>query len=93
MPDLRKRCHISNGQRVRVRKLSCNFKGCYHIAIFVGNSYRGRDVGVILLTVPLERSGFLSGMWLAVIRGALAALAFGLSAGVFVRGLNYRACP
>jgi len=45
---------------------------------------------VILLTIPLERSGFLSGVWLAASRGGLAALAFGLSARVFIQGLKYR---
>jgi predicted neutral ceramidase superfamily lipid hydrolase len=45
---------------------------------------------VILLTVPLQRSGILSGMWLAASRGGLAALAFGVSARVFIRGLKYR---
>jgi hypothetical protein len=48
---------------------------------------------VLLLTVPLEQSGFLSGVWLAAIRGGLAALAFGLTARVFIRGLKYRASP
>jgi hypothetical protein len=45
---------------------------------------------VILLTIPLERSGFLSGVWLAASRGALTALAFGLSARVLIQGLKYR---
>jgi hypothetical protein len=45
---------------------------------------------VMLLTIPLERSGFLSGVWLAASRGGLAALAFGLSARVFIQGLKYR---
>jgi len=45
---------------------------------------------VMLLTIPLERSGFLSGVWLAASRGGLAALAFGLSTRVFIQGLRYR---
>jgi hypothetical protein len=45
---------------------------------------------VILLTVPLERSGVLSGVWLAASRGGLVALAFGVTARVFIRGLKYR---
>ena len=45
---------------------------------------------VMLLTIPLERAGFLSGVWLAATRGGLAALAFGFSARVFIQGLKYR---
>jgi hypothetical protein len=45
---------------------------------------------VMLLTIPLERAGFLPGVWLAASRGGLVALAFGLSARVFIRGLKYR---
>jgi hypothetical protein len=45
---------------------------------------------VMLLTIPLERYGFLSGVWLAAGRGGLAAFGFGLSARVFIQGLKYR---
>jgi hypothetical protein len=45
---------------------------------------------VILLTIPLQKSGVLSGVWLAASRGGLAALAFGVAARVFIRGLKYR---
>ena len=45
---------------------------------------------VILLTVPLQRFGLLSGVWLAASRGGLAALAFGVTARAFIRGLKYR---
>jgi hypothetical protein len=50
-------------------------------------------LAVFVLTVPLQRSGFLSGVWLAAIRGSLAALASALTVRVLIRGMKYRVLP
>jgi hypothetical protein len=45
---------------------------------------------VMFLTQLLERSGTLSGLLLAMVRGALASLGFGSAIHATFRGLSYR---
>jgi hypothetical protein len=45
---------------------------------------------VMLITVPLHRAGFLSGIWLAGVVGGLSALGFNLTMRTYMRGFVYR---
>jgi hypothetical protein len=65
-------------------RISISSQSLWAIPILIGMCF------AILLTVPLQRSGALSGVWLAASRGGLGALAFGLSARAIIRGLKYR---
>jgi hypothetical protein len=45
---------------------------------------------VMLVTVPLHRAGFLSGVWLVGVVGGLSALGFNLTMRAIMRGFVYR---
>jgi hypothetical protein len=47
-------------------------------------------LAAMYLTIPLQRYGFLTGVWLAAVRGGLAAGTLGLCAQTVKRSIRYR---
>jgi hypothetical protein len=94
--DLSARCPVCSGTAVIRTGKTYECANC-HSALKITFTLRALwaipvtllTCAVALLAIPLHRTGWLSGVWLAAVIGGLSSLGFSLAMRMYMRGLAY----